>query len=146
VGDIIEGNETDKVTFGGQLIKDLLDTGKYTLVNATNKVVGGPFTRFDPSDPENNDKKSALSLCIVSNDCSPMLTALQLTKRNGSPPSGQSPRKRLSSLIIIAFSCFSRISLLDLLILVVEIMSLGGTPTRKVAGMCTNKWQLIKII
>ena len=80
VGDIIEGNETDKVTFGGQLIKDLLDTGKYTLVNATNKVVGGPFTRFDPSDPENNDNKSALSLCIVSNELFTYVDCLTIDK------------------------------------------------------------------
>ena len=46
VGDIIEGNEKDKTSFGGQQVKDLIDTGKYTLVNATNKVVGGPYTRY----------------------------------------------------------------------------------------------------
>ena len=51
VGDIIEGNH-DKVTFGGRLIKKLLETEKYELVNSTKKVVGGPFTRYDPADPK----------------------------------------------------------------------------------------------
>ena len=37
VGDAIPGNSA-KCSFGGNLVKNLLMTGKYTLVNATNKV------------------------------------------------------------------------------------------------------------
>ena len=68
VGDIIEGNDKDRVSFGGQLVRDFIDTGKYILVNASKKVIGGPFTRYDPSDPNNIDKKSVLELCIVSRE------------------------------------------------------------------------------
>ena len=64
VGDIIEGN-TMKMSFGGSLIRDMLDTGSYILVNATSKVVGGPFTRFDPANP---DRKSCLDLVIMSKE------------------------------------------------------------------------------
>ena len=67
VGDIIEGNHS-KVTFGGQLIRNLLKTEKYQLVNSSSKVVGGPFTRYDPSDPKCEGKMSCLGLVIVSKD------------------------------------------------------------------------------
>ena len=40
VGDIIEGNHS-KVTFVGQLIRNLLKTEKYQLVNSSSKVVDG---------------------------------------------------------------------------------------------------------
>ena len=67
VGDAIEGNHS-KITFGGKLIRDMLDTDKYVLVNSTNKVKGGPFTRYDPSDPNCNEKKSCLDLFIISKE------------------------------------------------------------------------------
>ena len=68
IGDIIEGNEDGKVSFGGHLVRDLIDTGNYCLVNATEKVIGGPYTRYDPSDPHNDEKKSVLELCIISKE------------------------------------------------------------------------------
>ena len=64
MGDIIKGN-TIKESFGGKLTKDLLETKKYILVNATSKVVGGPFTRFDPA---NNDRKSCIDLVLISKE------------------------------------------------------------------------------
>ena len=67
VGDVVEGNHS-RVTFGGQLIRDLLSTEKYILVNSTNKVEGGPFTRYDPSDPNCSAKKSCLDLFIISRE------------------------------------------------------------------------------
>ena len=39
---------------------------EYTLVNSLNCVYGGPFTRFDPGDPGNREKKSLLDVAIVS--------------------------------------------------------------------------------
>ena len=65
VGSIIPGNK-EKLSFGGKLVRDLIDTQKYILVNATEKAVGGPYTRYDPADPTSEAKKSALDLCIVS--------------------------------------------------------------------------------
>ena len=67
VGDIIEGNHT-KITFGGQLIRELLNTKKYVLLNSTNKVRGGPFTRYNPAAPEDEEMKSCLDLIIISKE------------------------------------------------------------------------------
>ena len=67
VGDIIDGNH-EKVTFGGQLIRNMLKSDKFVLVNSTSKVVGGPFTRYDPSDPKCEIKKSCLDLAIISKE------------------------------------------------------------------------------
>ena len=66
VGKLVEGNDNINISYGGCQIKDLVETN-YTLVNATDKVIGGPYTRYEPSDPKNTDKKSVLSLCIISN-------------------------------------------------------------------------------
>ena len=67
VGDVIKGNHT-KVTFGGQLIREILKTKKYVLLNSTNKVRGGPFTRYNPAAPEDDDLKSCLDLILISKE------------------------------------------------------------------------------
>ena len=67
VGDIIKGNHT-KVTFGGQLIRELLKTKKYVLLNSTNKVKGGPYTRYNPAAPDDNDSKSCIDLILISKE------------------------------------------------------------------------------
>ena len=76
VGDIIKGNK-EKISFGGTLIRELLDTEKYLLVNASSKVVGGPFTRFDPANP---DKKSCLDLVLISKELSKYVYKLTIDK------------------------------------------------------------------
>ena len=63
----VQGNHA-KVSFGGRLVHKLLETEEYILVNNTNKSVGGPFTRYDPADPANEDKMSCLELVIVSKE------------------------------------------------------------------------------
>ena len=63
----VAGNH-DKVTFGGALVRDLIDTGDMILVNNTEKAEGGPFTRLEPSNPNDDDKKSCLDLALVSKD------------------------------------------------------------------------------
>ena len=67
VGDIIEGNDNE-ISIGEHLIRNLLLSEKYTLVNSTEKSKGGPFTRFDPSDPNCLSKKSCLDLVILSTE------------------------------------------------------------------------------
>ena len=62
LGSYIPGN-IEKVSYGGELMKELLETGKYVLINSTEKTRNGPWTREDPS---NNDNKSVLDLVIVS--------------------------------------------------------------------------------
>ena len=63
----VYGNH-DKITYGGSLVRDLVNSGDIILVNNTNKCEGGPFTKKDPSDPNNDNKKSCLDLCLVSKD------------------------------------------------------------------------------
>ena len=63
----ITGNH-EKITYGGSLIRDFIETGKMILVNNTEKAEGGPFTRKDPSSPDDDSKKSCLDLCMVSKD------------------------------------------------------------------------------
>ena len=76
VGDIIKGN-IDKISFGGTLIRELLDTGKYLLVNASSKVVGGPFTQFDPA---NSDRILCLDLVLISKELSKYVYRLTIDK------------------------------------------------------------------
>ena len=86
VGDIIKGNSKE-ASFGGKLVKDLLESDKYILVNATNKVHGGPFTRFEPGNP---NKKSCLDLVIISKELLKYLHKLTIDKNltftPGRPP------------------------------------------------------------
>ena len=65
VGDIIPGNKP-KVTHGGHLVRDFLSSGRYVLLNSSDKVTNGPFTRYEPSSPNSDERKSALDLFIVS--------------------------------------------------------------------------------
>ena len=67
VGDVVKGNH-EKVTFGGKLIRELLETKKYVLLNSTNKVKGGPFTRYDPAAPNDDNSKSCIDLIMVSKE------------------------------------------------------------------------------
>ena len=63
----VSGNH-DKISYGGSLVRDLIDTGDVILVNNTEKVEGGPFTRKDPSFPNDEKKKSCLDLVLISKD------------------------------------------------------------------------------
>ena len=48
----VSGNH-EKVSYGGKLVHQLLATKEYLLLNNTEKCKGGPFARYDPSDPTN---------------------------------------------------------------------------------------------
>ena len=61
---IIKDNK--KQTHGGKLLNAFLSNKDYVLVNATEKTVNGPYTRYETNDPMNDEKKSALDLVIVS--------------------------------------------------------------------------------
>ena len=85
VGDIIPGNH-DKTSPGGKLLLDLIHTGEYALVNALGVAAGGPFTRYDINDPDNDDKKSAIDLVVVSSALVPFIETLQIdNKLNWTP-------------------------------------------------------------
>ena len=64
VGNIIKDNH-DKVTYGGKLVRNFLHCKDYVLLNASKKVVGGPFTRHDPGRPHDESKKSCIDLMYV---------------------------------------------------------------------------------
>ena len=49
VGDLVPGNSA-KVTAGGRLIRDFLSNGDYVLLNSSELVENGPYTRIDPAD------------------------------------------------------------------------------------------------
>ena len=63
----VTGNHT-KVSYGGSLVRDLVQRGDLILVNNSEKTTGGPFTRYDPSKPSEDEKKSCLDLALISND------------------------------------------------------------------------------
>ena len=65
IGDLIEGNNK-KISQGGKLVREFLSSDKYILLNNSEKVDGGPFTREEPSDPTNDSKKSCLDIIIMS--------------------------------------------------------------------------------
>ena len=58
----MQGNKPE-VSKGGVLVRELLASKEYVLVNNTDKAEGGPFTRVDPGNANN---RSCLDLCIIS--------------------------------------------------------------------------------
>ena len=57
------------------MVRNLIETGKYFYANGTDKVVGGPFTRIDPSDPS---RKSLLDVIILSQSLEKHLSKLTI--------------------------------------------------------------------
>ena len=70
----VEGNNPD-ITYGGKLVRELIKSGEYILVNNTWKTTGGPFTREDPAKLH---KKSCLDFCIVSAKLFPYIKELKI--------------------------------------------------------------------
>ena len=78
IGTIINENH-EKVSEGGKLILDFLNNDDYVLLNSlSDKVTGGPFTRLEPSDPDNNSKKSCLDFIIVSKPLAKYVDTIKL--------------------------------------------------------------------
>ena len=82
VGDLVPNNK-EKVSHGGQLLRDFVQNSDYVLVNSTEKTVSGPFTRVDPADP---NKLSALDLCIVSQELLYYVDSLIIDKNRNFTP------------------------------------------------------------
>ena len=89
VGDIIKGNHT-KVSYGGKLIKELLNSKKYVLLNSNYKVQGGPYTRFNPAHPNNDGFKSCLDLVIVSRELLKYVDEIVIDKEQNFTPGNPS--------------------------------------------------------
>ena len=69
------------------MIRQLIETGRYLLLNALEKARGGPYTRYDPADPNDNDKKSVLDLVIVSSELKNYVATLEIDKNMCFTPS-----------------------------------------------------------
>ena len=69
----VPGNHAE-ISVGGQLLRELLSTKNWTLVNGLGEdiVEGGPFTRIDPA----TGNKSCLDLFIVSKELKPYISKL----------------------------------------------------------------------
>ena len=61
----ISPDKEDNPSHGGSLVNEFVESGKYVLLNNSQKVVGGPWTRVNPADKEN---KSILDLVIISEE------------------------------------------------------------------------------
>ena len=62
-GELGMAGNKENISFGGQLIRDLIDSEEYVVVNNLDLAVGGPWTWLDPADPK---LMSCLDLAIVS--------------------------------------------------------------------------------
>ena len=60
------------------MVRDLINTGKYTLINGTKKCKGGVNTRIDPSDSR---KGSCLDLFIVSQELEKYIDKLEIDEK-----------------------------------------------------------------
>ena len=92
VGKIVPGN-TAKESYGGKLLKNFVESNDYVLLNATDKVVNGPWTRVDPT---NSETKSVLDMIIVSKDLEQYIDTLQIDSERRFTPFKQNKGKTLS--------------------------------------------------
>ena len=71
----VPGNHPE-VSFGGRLLKELLETGNWVLINGLGPEIvhGGPFTRKDPA----SGRQSCLDLFIASRELLPYITRLTI--------------------------------------------------------------------
>ena len=70
----IKGND-DKISFGGQLVRQLLEGGEYVQLNNLDIVVGGPYTWQDPAD---GSRKTCLDLVIGSAGLVPYVSKIEI--------------------------------------------------------------------
>ena len=68
----VAGNN-DKISYGGQLLRELIATEEYCLINNLDIACGGPFTRVDPA---NANIKSCLDYFICSKNLRPYIKKL----------------------------------------------------------------------
>ena len=77
---LVPGNH-NKVTHAGKLLLGLLEKESLTLVNSTDKVINGPFTRYDVADPDNNVKKSLLDIVVISAELRKYVDKLEIDSK-----------------------------------------------------------------
>ena len=101
MGDMIEGNDNDKISFGGQMIRDFSESDKYILVNATKKVIGGPFTSLNLLTQKMMLRNLFLVCVLFLVNSLNILRASQLTRTKTSPHTEPSVRTKRHSLTTI---------------------------------------------
>ena len=79
VGNAIPENH-EKVSSGGELVRELISSDDYVLGNTSDKVVNGPFTRYEPNDVDNMSKRSCLDLVIASSNLMKYVKELKIDK------------------------------------------------------------------
>ena len=81
IGSYVEGNHP-RTSPGGKLLVEFLSNKNYTLVNALDVVVNGPFTRYDPKDLNDDNKKSLLDFVIISSSLVKYIDELVIDKNH----------------------------------------------------------------
>ena len=79
VGNLVPGNHS-KISYGGALVRDFISFNPYVLLNSHPKSEGGPFTRYDPSIPNDISAKSCLDMIIVSEELSKYVSKVTVDK------------------------------------------------------------------
>ena len=84
VGEFGVPDNSSEVSLGGRLLRELLATGNWTLVNGLGKEVvqGGPFTREDPA----TGVMSCLDLWVVSIELLPYVSSLVIDREKNMTP------------------------------------------------------------
>ena len=93
VGNLLKDNH-EKISYGGKLIRHFLASN--TLSNASDKIIGGPFTWYNPSKPDDDSLKSCIDLVIVSNDLVKYLDKVTIDKNLDFTPSRPVSKGKLS--------------------------------------------------
>ena len=92
----VEGNKVN-VSYGGQLIRNLVESGDYFLANNTPEAEGGPFTREEPADaklPWESRRKSCLDLVLISTNLKQFYASLLIDSSRKITPKRIMMRKR----------------------------------------------------
>ena len=71
-------NNHSKISFGGELLRGFLSSGRYICLNNSRKASGGPFTRYDPSKPIIREHMSCLDYVIISKALEPFIESLEI--------------------------------------------------------------------
>ena len=77
----VRGNKS-KVSYGGSLVRDLISSGDYFILNNLCLTKGGPWTRICPS----NGSSSCLELAIGSINLLPFVRTMMIDKERQFPP------------------------------------------------------------
>ena len=86
MGNLVKDNH-NKISYGGNLLSNFLSSKNYSLLNASDKTEGGPFTWYNPTNPKDNSLKSCIDLIIASNDLVKYLHKVTIDKHLNFTPS-----------------------------------------------------------